>query len=479
MSTNISLRGAKLRSPPTGRIINVIICSVCGGTTFSDQAVLWDALVVEWQLTSYERSYIDRQQGTCCLSCGANLRSVALSDAIRGAVGTDSTLREFCATHAASKLAVLEINEAGSLSPILGHLPGHVLAAYPNVDIHDLPYATDSFDLVVHSDTLEHVSNPLRALEECRRVLRPNGSLCFTVPTIVGRLTRSREGLPNSYHGGPETRAEDFKVHTEFGADAWMLPIQAGFSAVSTTTVDFPSALALTARKREGLPPATYDPPSVALSRALSRLTPSQVVSIHFPKAGGSSLHTQLAGLLGDDLVYDWTHDPLTPAGAEVGTFPAGKRIVHGHFRAQRYASANAYWMTFLRHPVDNLISIYFYWKSLHVPGHDLHARFLREKPSVVDFALFQGIQRLLSETYFGNFDMGRLDFIGFHETRDVDIRRLGAVLNLPLDTSHYVNKTADTIERSDVMQDPSIRRQLNDVLSQDVTLYERLRNRG
>src|SRR5208282_3830755 len=42
--------------------------------------------------------------------------------------------------------------------------------------------------LVIHSDTLEHVERPVRALEECRRVLAPGGRVCFTVPIIVGRL---------------------------------------------------------------------------------------------------------------------------------------------------------------------------------------------------------------------------------------------------------------------------------------------------
>jgi SAM-dependent methyltransferase len=230
----------------------MVICSICGDSEFVGRPVLWDRLVTEWQLSPYERLYVDKQQGTCCKTCGGNLRSVALADAIRVAVGTHLTLKNFSMTSAASKLVILEINEAGSLSPILRQLPGHVLAVYPSVDMHDLPYPTDSFDLVVHSDTLEHVSHPIRALAECRRVLRPSGTLCLTIPTIIGRLTRSREGLPKSYHGGSETRADDFMVHTEFGADMWTFLLQAGFVAVSVNTVDFPSAFALSARKVEG-----------------------------------------------------------------------------------------------------------------------------------------------------------------------------------------------------------------------------------
>jgi SAM-dependent methyltransferase len=158
---------------------------------------------------------------------------------------------EFVKSYQATHLAVLEINEAGNLSGILRQLPNHVLAAYPAVDIHQMPYPSDVFDLVVHSDTLEHVSHPIRALAECRRVLRPNGTLCFTIPTIAGRLSRSRAGLPKSYHGSVGNGYDDLLVHTEFGADMWVYVLQAGFSEITINAVDFPSALALSARKRQ------------------------------------------------------------------------------------------------------------------------------------------------------------------------------------------------------------------------------------
>lgn len=235
----------------------MITCSVCGGTTFADRPVLWDKLVYEWQLAPDERAYIDRQQGTYCTVCGANLRSIALADAIRKSVGTSLTLTEFAATPQAARLTVLEINEARTLSPLLRQLPGHTLAAYPAVDMHAMPYSDDTFDLVVHSDTLEHVANPIQSLEECRRVLRPGGMLSFTIPTVVGRLSRSRAGLPKSYHGSEQTNADDLVVQTEFGADMWTYVLRAGFSALSINAVDYPAALALSAQKFVPLTPTS------------------------------------------------------------------------------------------------------------------------------------------------------------------------------------------------------------------------------
>lgn len=225
-------------------------CSVCGGTDFRHARVLWGGLIAEWQLAPEEVAYVDRQQGSCCTRCGSNLRSIALADAMLAgfAPGVAITFAQFTTTPLAQSLRVLEINEAGMLSPVLKTLPGHVLAQYPAVDMHAMPYPDGTFDLVVHSDTLEHVAQPIRALAECRRVLKPGGLLCFTVPTIVDRMTRNRTGLPPSYHGVPGTDAGDYTVHTEFGADAWTYVLKAGFRAVQVHAVDYPSATALSAR---------------------------------------------------------------------------------------------------------------------------------------------------------------------------------------------------------------------------------------
>lgn len=225
-----------------------LICEVCGGHEFRFEAVLWDELVEAWGLSDEERAYVDRQQGECCTACGANLRSIALAGSIRSHLGMTEWLDTGLERRRWRKLQVLELNEAGTLSPLLNRLPGHVLGVYPEVDMQAMNYPDASFDLVVHSDTLEHVSDPVRALGECRRVLRPGGACCFTVPIIVGRMSRRRDSLPPSWHGDPGTSKKDWQVQTEYGADAWCQVMEAGFSSVELNAVAYPSAVALSAR---------------------------------------------------------------------------------------------------------------------------------------------------------------------------------------------------------------------------------------
>jgi SAM-dependent methyltransferase len=140
------------------------------------------------------------------------------------------------------------VNEAGTLHGVISSAPNSTYGAYPDVDMEDLPFPDASFDLVVHSDTLEHVHNPQRALSECRRVLVPGGSLCYTVPVIVERMSRRRDGLPPSYHGAPYDGRSDHLVISEYGADFWCEPVRAGFNSVEIFPRDFPDALAILAR---------------------------------------------------------------------------------------------------------------------------------------------------------------------------------------------------------------------------------------
>ena len=120
------------------------------------------ALINAWQLSPNEAGYINRQQGESCTNCGANLRSIALADALCALLPTTFRLVDYGTSPEAALVKVLELNEAGSLHATLKKLPQHIFGAYPHVDMNDLPYEDQSSDPVIHSVTLEHVPNPIQ-----------------------------------------------------------------------------------------------------------------------------------------------------------------------------------------------------------------------------------------------------------------------------------------------------------------------------
>lgn len=224
-------------------------CPICGGVDFLLNTVLWPKLINDWQLSSSEVDYVNRQQGFCCTTCGNNIRAMVLADAILTTYSFSGTLETFSESDAGRTLKVLEINEAGGLSPTLKVLPNHQLVRYPEYDMTNLGFESGIFDLVIHSDTLEHVPNPERGLSECHRVLRENGKCIFTIPIIIDRMSRSRTGLSPSYHGQSGVLANDQEVCTEFGADAWTTVLKAGFRSCEIYSLEYPAALAIVARK--------------------------------------------------------------------------------------------------------------------------------------------------------------------------------------------------------------------------------------
>lgn len=135
-------------------------------------------------------------------------------------------------------LRVLHVNQINHLSPILKKAasaeetcfffdirPGAAVGRMTNQDLTALTYPDNSFDLVIQSETLEHIFDPSKADREVDRVLKEGGLHLFSVPLLHNRPTRMRacrkpDGvvrhiLPPSHHG---LEAEHLVVW-EFGGD--------------------------------------------------------------------------------------------------------------------------------------------------------------------------------------------------------------------------------------------------------------------
>lgn len=227
------------------------VCSICGaeGSFVFNSWILPPELKRALAEPALLEAFAARES-LFCRSCGSNLRVRRLADVLIEHYGEGATtLAALVEEPRFRSLDIAEINSIGLLHAFLarvpglaysefrpGASPGEVVDGVRNEDISGLSYDDASFDLVLTSDTLEHVSDLPAALRETRRVLRPGGRHVFTVPLVPSRPvseTRARidddgelrHNLPPQYHGrgsGPfrvVSRKGDLLAFTDVGMD--------------------------------------------------------------------------------------------------------------------------------------------------------------------------------------------------------------------------------------------------------------------
>ena len=184
---------------------------------------------------------IELREGLRCGECGSVSRYRYLARVVMEEFGAFELGYHSLADYAGSthfrQLRIAEVNGCGPLHGFLSLNPDLAYSEYgsedpaiPSEDLTQLTYADGEFDLVLTTDTLEHVPDLRAALSEIERILKPGGRHVFTVPVIWdGRKTRQRAKLegerivhlhPPSYHGVWEEKLADRLVYHEFGNDA-------------------------------------------------------------------------------------------------------------------------------------------------------------------------------------------------------------------------------------------------------------------
>ena len=135
-----------------------------------------------------------------------------------------------CGYHAKFVRSVLpELSEVVlvdfALSPELGDLPkvtsieGILPTALSQVE-------SVSLDVVLCISVLEHLWDPLTAVQECRRIVRPGGLCLFNVPSWRGK--RFLEYSAFRLQLSPKDEMDDHKMYYDV-KDFWPLLIRAGF----------------------------------------------------------------------------------------------------------------------------------------------------------------------------------------------------------------------------------------------------------
>ena len=247
-------------------------CPACGVRTgLNYRPVLWPELVEEWGLTPAWAKWFDEREGFTCKHCGCRLRERTLADAIRKTAARlygirATSLKELVGLTPFQEKHVAEINSAGDLHQFLKELAHLSYSEYGTQDprirsenLLSLSYPDNAFDVVITSETLEHVPDIDRALQEIARVLKPDGAHIFTVPIVTAwESTRQRartidgkviHDLPPSFHGSPGGRSGDLLVFYEFGKDFLARCRAAGFAITLHQSRKNPALVAIVAQK--------------------------------------------------------------------------------------------------------------------------------------------------------------------------------------------------------------------------------------
>lgn len=189
-----------------------------------------------------------RRESLWCGRCAASLRVRRIAEVLLLHYAERATsLVQLVDEPRFRELRIAEINSIGTAHEILAAHPGLRYSEYPQEDVQALSYGDGEFDLVLTSDTLEHVPEPERALRETRRVLRPGGRHVFTVPAVPSRAETAvrashEEGGLVVHHELPQhhcrgsgpfalitSRREDLLAYSDFGLDLLERLREAGF----------------------------------------------------------------------------------------------------------------------------------------------------------------------------------------------------------------------------------------------------------
>lgn len=216
-------------------------------------------------------------------------------------------------------------------------------------------------------------------------------------------------------------------------------------------------------------------------------------ISVHIPKTAGSSFLRHLEQLFPKRVCYDYGNqyalsDPNSPTAkiyahraVKIARFRIRVRqhrketdqCIHGHFRADKYDASfpNAQLITWVRDPVERVISQYYFWQRNPDLGHSICAHMLRNKLSLLEFASIDAM-RNLQATYLGPKQIANFWFVGIQENFDDCIRSLYNQLGTDYAEIKIKNINPGKPLHAKYTVESEIRRKIADLNQADMAIY-------
>jgi len=175
-------------------------CTSCGSLNIFvndlDQRATLINIIDSWNLSDKFKKKLLERENYFCVNCLANYRQRAHAEAVLYVLGlersgklvtklkseTSFKIYETAAYNIFRNDALRNIDNYVVSEYFDGHLPGTFVNGIRNEDLEHLTFQDNSFNVLINSDVLEHVSNLDKALSEVKRVLKPGGFHVFTLP---------------------------------------------------------------------------------------------------------------------------------------------------------------------------------------------------------------------------------------------------------------------------------------------------------
>lgn len=151
--------------------------------------------------------------------------------------GTAFFTKEAKMLHVAPEICFMDRFEA---LPNLDYITADIESPLAKVkmDIHEIPFEADEFDIIFCNHVLEHVDDDMKALSEMRRVLKPGGWAILQVP-FFHPLPKTTYEDPSIV--GPKEREKAFGQDDHvrmYGEDYGQRLASAGFEVVEERLIE-------------------------------------------------------------------------------------------------------------------------------------------------------------------------------------------------------------------------------------------------
>lgn len=212
---------------------------------------------------------------------------------------------------------------------------------------------------------------------------------------------------------------------------------------------------------------------------------PLELVSVHIPKTAGTSFRQTLEAAYGKKAILRLDQPLIDPATVRVNTrryeaanLPEGISVVHGHFnplqaRNRFPALARPLLITWLRDPVERVISNYYYLEKrlreeLDEEGKDLDILSKMQR-SLPEYARDE-INRNRQSKFLEGVALEDFFFVGILEHYAADLAELGRKMGWEKAEENKVNVTAS----AKPLVSDQVRAEIAGLNAGDVALYER-----